>query len=444
LLGLAIAVTLRWSHSRAVQARGDRFNPEPNETDVLEPASETYFRRGLGLKKEVAPVLDAEYHSAVVAQIKARGHEAVYGDITVKLAEEFGFCYGVDRAVDYAYQTAMKFPDRRIYLVGEIIHNPHVNQRMREMGISFIYPDASGAFDFGVVTSDDVVIMPAFGVTLHDFQTLKNVGCILIDTTCGSVLNVWKRVDSYAANGFTAVIHGKYQHEETRATASQVNRHGGRYVIVRNMDEARMLLDYIEQNEAALDGEKLQAHFRAKASPDFDPARDLVRVGAANQTTMLSTESLAIAEAMGRSMAKRYGEAALDEHFRSFDTICSATQERQDAVLKLMDDPPDIMIVIGGYNSSNTNHLAHLCREYTTAFHISDATCIDPEARTIRHKPELDADAPEVEERDWLPAGPITIGFTAGASTPNNKIGQTLERILATRGLETPELTSTV
>jgi 4-hydroxy-3-methylbut-2-en-1-yl diphosphate reductase len=407
---------------------------------MSDAASGTYFRRGLGLKQQVAPILDAEYHSAVVAEIKARGHEAVFGDITVKLAEEFGFCYGVDRAVDYAYQTAMKFPDRRIFLVGEIIHNPHVNQRMRDMGISFIYPDADGRFDFDSLVPDDVVILPAFGVTLHDFKTLQGIGCILIDTTCGSVLNVWKRVDSYAQEGFTAIIHGKYQHEETRATASQVNRHGGRYVIVRNMDEARLLMAYIEQAGDAPSREALSAHFREKASPDFDPDRDLVRVGAANQTTMLSTESLAIADAFGESMAKRYGPSERDHHFRSFDTICSATQERQDAVKKLMEDPPDIMIVIGGYNSSNTNHLAHLCREYTTAYHISDATCIDVETRTLRHKPELDAEAAEVEVREWLPEGPLTIGFTAGASTPNNKIGQTLERVLLTRGLDAPAL----
>ncbi|MFW6205689.1 MAG: 4-hydroxy-3-methylbut-2-enyl diphosphate reductase [Gemmatimonadota bacterium] len=405
------------------------------------PETETYFRRGLGLKKEVQPVLDAEYHSAVVARIKAAdGHTATFGDITVKLAEEFGFCYGVDRAVDYAYQTAMKFPDRQIYLVGEIIHNPHVNQRMREMGIEFIFPGDDGGFDFSHVTPDDVVILPAFGVTLHDFEMLKEIGCILIDTTCGSVLNVWKRVDNYAKDGFTAIIHGKYRHEETRATASQVNRHGGRYVIVRNMDEARLLMDYIEQNDRAMNRDELMDHFAEKASPDFDPDRHLVRVGAANQTTMLSTESLAIAEAVGESIAKRYGEDAMDEHFRSFDTICSATQERQDAVKKLMEEPPDIMMVIGGYNSSNTNHLAHLCREYTTTYHISDATCIDPNARTIRHKPLLDAEAEEVTVAAWLPEGPVTIGFTAGASTPNNKIGRTLERVLATRGLEPPTL----
>ncbi len=400
----------------------------------------TYFRRGLGLKKEVAPILDAEYHSAVVAQIKAQGNEAVFGDITVKLAEEFGFCYGVDRAVDYAYQAATKFPDRRLFLVGEIIHNPHVNQRMWDMGISFLYPEDDGRFDFSSVGPDDVVILPAFGVTLHDFGTLKEVGCILVDTTCGSVLNVWKRVEGYARDGFTAIIHGKYRHEETRATASQVNRHGGHYVIVRDMDEARLLMDYIEQNERALTRQELVEHFREKASAGFDPDRDLVRVGAANQTTMLSTESLTIARAIGESVEKRYGASRLDEHFRSFDTICSATQERQDAVMKLMETPPDIMIVIGGYNSSNTNHLAHLCREYTTAYHISDATCIDPAAGAIRHKPELDAASPEVEERDWLPVGPLTIGFTAGASTPNNKIGQTLERVLAMRGLSAPEL----
>ena len=406
-----------------------------------EAPTETYFRRGLGLKKEVQPVLDAEYHSALVAQIKAsEDHTATFGDITVKLAEEFGFCYGVDRAVDYAYQTAMKFPDRKKYLVGEIIHNPHVNTRMQEMGIEFIYPDDSGRFDFSHVTPDDVVIMPAFGCTLHDFQTLQELGCVLIDTTCGSVLNVWKRVDQYAKDGFTAIIHGKYRHEETRATASQVNKHGGRYVIVRHMDEARLLMDYIEQNDSALGRDELIEHFRDKASPDFDPDLHLVKVGAANQTTMLSTESLAIAEAVGESIASRYGEEAKDEHFRSFDTICSATQERQDAVLELMKDPPDIMVVIGGYNSSNTNHLAHLCRQYTTTYHISDATCIDPETGTIRHKRELDAEAPETEDGRWLPEGPLTIGFTAGASTPNNKIGQTLERILASRGQGVPEL----
>jgi len=397
---------------------------------------QTYFRRGLGLKKEVEPILAAEYHSTLVDRIRADGYTAVFGDLTIRLAQDFGFCYGVDRAVDYAYQTTHRFPDRRIFLVGEIIHNPHVNQRLRDAGITFLYPTSAGDFDFSGIDTDDVVILPAFGVTLQDFQRLRGIGCVLIDTTCGSVLNVWKRVESYAKDGFTALIHGKSFHEETRATASQVNTHpGGRYIVVRDMAEAGLVMAWIEGREGGLDRAALMEHFHEKASPGFDPDHDLVRIGVANQTTMLASESLAIAAAIGRSLAKRYGEDALEAHFRSFDTICSATQERQDAILQMMRDPPDIMVVIGGYNSSNTNHLAHLCREYTTTFHIADARCIDPIAGTMRHKAELAADAPEVEAAGWLPCGPLTLGLTAGASTPNNKIGETIALILATRGL---------
>jgi 4-hydroxy-3-methylbut-2-en-1-yl diphosphate reductase len=400
---------------------------------------QTYFRRGLGLKKEIEPVLAAEYHSSLVEEIRAGGYTATFGDITLRLAEDFGFCYGVDRAVDYAYQTTHKFPGRRIFLVGEIIHNPHVNRRLSDAGVTFLYPDVAGVFDFSALTAEDVVIMPAFGVTMSDFQRLREINCTLVDTTCGSVLNVWKRVESYARDGFTALIHGKSFHEETRATASQVNTHpGGRYIVVRDMDEAKVVCAYIEGAPGALSRDAFLTHFRDKASPEFDPDIDLRKVGVANQTTMLATESLAIAAEVGRSLARRHGDDRIAEHFRSFDTICSATQERQDAVLKIMRDPPDVMIVVGGYNSSNTNHLAHLCREYCRTYHIADATCIDTDGGTIRHKPELAADAPEIAEHDWLPDGPITVGLTAGASTPNNKIGETILRMLATRGVQAP------
>lgn len=396
---------------------------------------ETYYRRGLGLKKEVEPVLAVEYHSRLVDDIRASGYRATFADLELRLAKDFGFCYGVDRAVDYAYQATHKFPGRRIYLVGEIIHNPHVNRRLRDAGITFLYP-RDGEFDFSGIVRDDVVILPAFGVTIHDFARLREIGCVLVDTTCGSVLNVWKRVESYARDGFTALIHGKVFHEETRATASQVDRHAdGKYIVVRDMAEAKLVCDTIERSPTALDREAFASHFREKASPGFDPDRDLVRIGVANQTTMLAGESLAIAAAVGRSLAARYGADDKAQHFRSFDTICSATQERQDAILELMRDPPDIMVVVGGYNSSNTNHLAHLCAEYCPTYHIADAKCIDPETGTIRHKPELAPDAAEVATTDWLPAGPLTIGVTAGASTPNNKVGETIERILETRGL---------
>src|SRR5207245_747706 len=227
-------------------------------------------------------------------------------------------------------------------------------------------------------TPADVVILPAFGVTVKDFERLRAVGCVLVDTTCGSVLNVWKRVDSYAKDGFTAVIHGKYYHEETKATSSQVTKYpAGRYLVVRDMEDARQVCVYIEEAGSA---ELFLRRFAGKMSPGFDPDRDLIRVGVANQTTMLSGESLAIAAELRKSMAKRYGEAALPEHFRTFDTICSATQDRQDAVLKLIADPLDLMVVIGGYNSSNTTHLAAICHDKAPTYHIEDASCIDPAA----------------------------------------------------------------
>jgi len=398
---------------------------------------QTYFRRGFGLKKDLKPIIDAEYHSAIVERIRSRGYTDRFGDVTVVLAKEFGFCYGVDRAVDYAYETVHKFPDRTIYLVGEIIHNPHVNQRMTDMGIRFIYPDEEGRFDFGHVTAADVVIIPAFGVTTYDFDTLQAIGCILVDTTCGSVLHVWKRVESYARDGFTSVIHGKYTHEESRATASQASKYpDGKYLMVRNMEEAMLVCDYMAGRPGYLTREAFTEFFAHRASPEFDPDRDLLKVGVANQTTMLASESIAIGMKIHEAMVERHGFDYIKDHFRSFGTICSATQERQDAVAEMMKAPPDIMVVIGGYNSSNTNHLAHLCRQYTRAFHIQDASCIDTESGVVRHKPELSPTAPEVEEVDWIPAGPFRLGITAGASTPNNKIGEALLRVLQVRGID--------
>ena len=395
----------------------------------------TYFRRGFGLKAEIEGRLTADYHSAVVERLRANQYELTAGPLTFRLAREFGFCYGVERAVDYAYETRHKFPDRRLYLVGEIIHNPHVNQKLSDMGVRFLTRGDDGQFDFSPIQTEDVVILPAFGVTVEDFERLRTVGCVLVDTTCGSVLNVWKRVESYARDGFTAVIHGKHYHEETKATASQVTRHpGGRYLVVLNHDEAGAVCDFIEHGG---DSTALAARFARAVSPGFDFERDLVRVGIANQTTMLSGESLAIAREIGASMARRYGEAALSEHFRSFDTICSATQERQDAVVALLDRPLDLMLVVGGYNSSNTCHLAALVRSRgVPVYHIEDADAVDPGARTLRHQPI--GSKQEAVATDWLGAARV-IGMTAGASTPNNKIGETIVRICETAGVE-PDL----
>ncbi len=391
----------------------------------------TYFRRGFGLKAEIEGRLTSDYHSAVVETLRANHYRLDVGPLTFRLAREFGFCYGVDRAVDYAYETRMKFPDRRVYLVGEIIHNPHVNQKLADMGIRTLMRGENGEFDFSPISADDVVILPAFGVTIGDFERLRKIGCVLVDTTCGSVLNVWKRVEGYARDGFTAIIHGKHYHEETKATASQVMKYpGGRYLVVLNMAEARQVCEYIE-GSGSLDG--LRERFHRAVSAGFDFERDLVRVGIANQTTMLSGESLAIAEEVRRSVARRYGDGAVPEHFRSFDTICSATQERQDAVVALMEEPLDLMVVVGGYNSSNTCHLAALVHSHgTRVYHIEDADSIEPSG-TVRYQPI--GTKQEVRQDGWLGEARL-IGITAGASTPNNKIGETIARICETAGVE--------
>jgi 4-hydroxy-3-methylbut-2-enyl diphosphate reductase len=391
----------------------------------------TYFRRGFGLKTEIEGQLTADYHSTVVEALRANQYRLAVGPLTFRLAREFGFCYGVDRAVDYAYETRIKFPDRRLFLVGEIIHNPHVNQKLRDMGVQFLARSESGEFDFSRIVADDVVILPAFGVTIGDFGRLRDIGCVLVDTTCGSVLNVWKRVESYARDGFTAVIHGKHYHEETKATASQVMKHpAGRYLVVFDMEEARLVCDFIEGGG---DAGALRERFVRATSPGVDFDRDLVRVGIANQTTMLSGESLAIAEEVGRSVARRYGDAAGD-HFRSFDTICSATQERQDAVVALLEEPLDVMVVVGGYNSSNTCHLAALVQARgVPVFHIEDADAVDPATGAVRHQP-IGAKQEAVTE-GWLGEARI-IGITAGASTQNNKIGETVARICRTAGVD--------
>ena len=389
------------------------------------------FRKGLDLKHAVAGDLARDYHSRLLERIRESDFTWRRGRLTLHLAREFGFCYGVDRAVDYAYQTRRKFPDRTVFLTGEIIHNPHVNGRLRSAGIRFL---SDRGEDIARVTADDVVILPAFGVTIAELERLVACGCTLVDTTCGSVLNVWKNVRRYARDGYTAIIHGKVRHEETQATASQVSTApGGRYVVVLDADEARVLCDFVRGN---VDSSTFLDRLGHGCSPGFDPLRDLVRVGLANQTTMLMAESLHVGEMVRGAMIDRYGEAALPEHYRAFDTICSATQDRQDAVVDLLGDRRfDAAIVIGGYNSSNTRNLARICAEQVATYHIADPSCLAPQA--IRHLPSGIRPGSETVTRDWLPArGPLTLAVTAGASTPDNIVGEVIERLGELAGRE--------
>ena len=398
---------------------------------------QTYFQKGFGLKAAVGPVLAQNYHSRVVDRLRGLDHAARAGDLVLKLAREFGFCYGVDRAVEYAYETRERFPDRRIFLSGEIIHNPDVNGRLAEMGIRILPEGADPAVRYADVGSGDVVILPAFGVPVAEMEHLRGKACVLVDTTCGSVLNVWKNVHMYARDGFTAVIHGKHYHEETKATASQALTHeGGQYLCIRDRPEAQAVCDFIRGRSPA---DALRARFAHAAGPGFEPTRDLARIGVANQTTMLMSESFEIQEMLRAAMQERYGEEDLQERFRAMDTICSATQDRQDAVFKMLQEGGlDVMVVIGGYNSSNTQALARICAERLPAYHIKGPEGIDP-GGSIRHRPP-GVHHEEATSTSWLPAGPVTVGLTAGASTPNNVVGEVVERILALRGRTVADL----
>jgi 4-hydroxy-3-methylbut-2-enyl diphosphate reductase len=380
------------------------------------------FRKGLDLKHEVAHVLAERYHSDLVSAVKESDYRYRSGRLTVHLAREFGFCYGVDRAVDYAYQARKRFPDQQVFLTGEIIHNPHVNDQLRSQGIRFL-SDSDESLE--ALRPEDVVILPAFGITVELLEDLIGRGCALVDTTCGSVLNVWKNVKRYADEGFTSVIHGKYRHEETRATASQAQRGGrGHYLVVLDCAEAELTCDYIRHGG---DRSAFLKRFEHAVSPGFDPDAHLLRIGCANQTTMLSSESLEIGEMFRRAMRDRYGDGEMDARFRAYDTICSATQDRQDAVTALLADQSlSLMVVLGGYNSSNTCNLARICAERLPTYHIADPEGLVSET-TIRHKSVGGKD--EMVTNGWLPHGPVSIGLTSGASTPDNLVAAVIRRL---------------
>jgi len=380
----------------------------------------------------VAGALATDYHSALIDEIKSLNFTWRNGRLVVHLATEFGFCYGVDRAVDYAYQTRERFPDRRVYLTGEIIHNPQVNALLRQAGVHFLSDPGQSIEQ---VDSADVVILPAFGVTIEELQQLTRRECTLVDTTCGSVLNVWKAVKRYTHDGFTALIHGKMHHEETRATASQaLIADNGKYLIVLDREEAMLVCDFI-RGQIGVD--EFWAAFGEACSHGFDPVADLQRVGLANQTTMLMSESLEIGEMIRQTMIDRYGQDDLDNHYQAFETICSATQDRQDAVNTLLSDQRfDLAVVIGGYNSSNTRNLARICAERLRTYHIADADCLISGSE-IRHRPTggpppsgAPGGVPEVASHHWLPTdGSVHVAVTAGASTPDSIIGDVISRL---------------
>eukprot|EP00878_Enallax_costatus_P031921 GHUV01034990.1.p1 GENE.GHUV01034990.1~~GHUV01034990.1.p1 ORF type:complete len:313 (+),score=117.33 GHUV01034990.1:551-1489(+) len=288
--------------------------------------------------------------SGLVAQMRENDDTWQQGEVTVKLAKAYGYCWGVERAVRMAYEARNANPDKKLYITNEIIHNPEVNQRLRELDIEIFEDDADGK-DYGRISDGDVVIFPAFGATVQEMQLFKDKNVKMVDTTCPWVAKVWNSVDQHARKNYTSVIHGKYSHEETIATASFADT----YVIVRDLAEAQMVCEYITQGG---DKEAFLQHFKKAVSKGFDPDRDLQRVGLANQTTMLKGETQEIGKMLERTIMAKYGPSELNNHFMLMDTICDATQERQDAMYEIIDDSSiNMMLVVGGFNSSNTSHL---------------------------------------------------------------------------------------
>ena len=381
--------------------------------------SDRYNRRGFGLGDEVAGTLQTAYQSDLIGQLRANGYTLSQGRLTVRLAEAFGFCWGVERAVAMAYETRRHYPHERIWITNEIIHNPSVNAHLRDMDVRFI-PVDGGVKDFSDVASGDVVILPAFGATVQEMQLLSERGCHIVDTTCPWVSKVWNTVEKHKKHQITSIIHGKVKHEETLATSS----FAGTYLVVLDLAEAQLVCDYILGKG---DRTAFMARFARACSPGFDPDRDLLRVGVANQTTMLKSETEEIGRMFERAMLQRFGPAELHEHFVAFNTICDATQERQDAMFALVDEPLDLMVVIGGYNSSNTTHLQEIAvSRGIRSFHIDTPERIGPGNR-IEHMPlggELELEEP------FLPGGAIRVGITSGASTPDRVVEDVIGRLI--------------
>lgn len=371
----------------------------------------------------------SHYRSELVDRIRARGHVLSAGGLTVRLAKEFGFCYGVERAIDLAYAARKVFPGQPIYILGEIIHNPEVNDQLREMDIKFLSGREQNA-DIDDLQKNDLVIIPAFGAEMDTMERLKTKGCRFVDTTCGDVMSVWKRVRQYADDGVTSIIHGKAWHEETKATSSRATTHGqGHYLVVFTLQETDYVCDYILRG-----GDKTEflEKFKGAYSAGFDPELHLQTIGVANQTTMLRGETEEVQRRLRAAIEKKYGAEKLPAHFRFFDTICGATQDRQDALQKLLAEPLHLLLVIGGYNSSNTSHLAEMGEAKLPTFFIKNAAKMIS-GSVIRHYSQHLHE--EVETRDWLPPGDITVGITAGASCPNNLIEDTIRRLFDLRGI---------
>ncbi|MDP6833979.1 MAG: 4-hydroxy-3-methylbut-2-enyl diphosphate reductase [Prochlorococcaceae cyanobacterium ETNP1_MAG_9] len=382
--------------------------------------SDRYNRRGFGSPAKRAQALEKVYQSNLIGSIRDNGYLLEHGRLQVKLAEAFGFCWGVERAVAMAYETRRHYPDEQIWITNEIIHNPSVNDHLRKMNVRFISAE-NGLKDFSDVQNGDVVILPAFGATVQEMQLLHERGCHIIDTTCPWVSKVWHTVEKHKKHTFTSIIHGKYKHEETLATSS----FAGTYLVVLDLDEAKYVANYILGNG---DRDEFLKRFAKASSPGFDPDKDLDRIGVANQTTMLKSETEEIGRLFELTMLKKNGPKELNDHFLAFNTICDATEERQGAMFSLVDEPLDMLVVIGGFNSSNTTHLQEIAvSRGLRSFHIDAPERICEIDNTITHMP---LGKSLIIEDNFLPSGQISVGITSGASTPDRVVEHVIQKLI--------------
>ncbi|MDQ6939958.1 MAG: 4-hydroxy-3-methylbut-2-enyl diphosphate reductase [Verrucomicrobiota bacterium] len=378
--------------------------------------------------------VEAHYRSDIVDKIRRNGGILSLGDVTVRLAKQFGFCYGVERAIDLAYAAGKVFKDRRLYILGEIIHNPEVNEQIRSLGIKNLMGKNKEA-DIADLEPNDVVIVPAFGTEVSTLQQIKERGCQIVDTTCGDVMSVWKRVRKYASESATSIIHGKAEHEETKATSSRALGDGkGHYLVVLTLAETDYVCDYIRHGG---NKQEFLEKFRNAYSAGFDPDVHLRTIGVANQTTMLRGETEEVQRRIRQAISDRDGAELGAKNFRFFDTICGATQERQDALRELLDVKMDLLLVVGGYNSSNTSHLAEMGEEKLPTYFVRNASRLLSKDEILHYDLHQKQ---EVIAKNWLPEGRVVIGITAGASCPNNLIEESLIRLFELRGVKREQL----
>jgi 4-hydroxy-3-methylbut-2-enyl diphosphate reductase len=364
------------------------------------------------------------YRCELVEELRSTGSKVV-GDVTLLIPKSLGFCWGVDRALAMVQEARVEYGARPMWLISSIIHNPRVNADLREQGIGFLRGEYSPEGAWENLSENDVVIVPAFSATVEDMNHLRDRGVAIVDTTCPWVIKPHKRTLRYVKEGFTTVIHGTVGHEETEATCSLILSEGGHFVVVYSIQEAECLAAFIE-GEANAD--ELVGSLRSGSfSLGFDFDAHMQHLGVINQTTMLASESRAIGERLRVALSNRDGEAELENNFRDFDTICRATQDNQDAAAVVAEKNPDLYIVVGGYDSSNTKNLARVGQRLgVPSFHIEGPHCLGKQIE-YRHR-----SSGEILQRgNWLPSvRPLTVAFSAGASTPDTLLGEVIERLL--------------